>query len=76
MPIPQDQINDRKKVRCPFCDNVLGTGKFVSGFQMLCLNKYNTACGRLLEINLTENGMQVVEVPSKARDPTIIQMPQ
>jgi hypothetical protein len=68
MPIPQNQQNNRKKVRCPFCDNVLGYGNFVDGFQMYCLDKNGRACKRLLEVNVTEKGVEVVEVNARARD--------
>lgn len=68
MPIPQNHLNDKKKVRCPFCDNVLGFGNFVGGWQMFCLDKHGKACGRLLEINLTEKGVEVKEV-AKIREP-------
>ena len=72
MPIPQTELNNRKKVRCPFCDNVLGFANgIVDGFQMFCLNKHNTACGRLLQLNVTEKGVEVVEISieNKAREP-------
>ena len=69
MPIPKELQEDRKKVRCPFCDNVLGLGIFVDGFQMDCLNKdMRKSCGRRLEINLNERGVSVEEVKKRVYD--------
>lgn len=72
MPIPEKQQLNNRKIRCLFCDNVLGIGKFVGKIQMYCLNKNNTSCGRKLEITATETSIKIEEVKEMARDsPTL-----
>ena len=62
MPIPKEQDNDKYKVRCPFCDNVLCTGNFIGKLQMYCIKKQDKGCKRKLEITATEKGVKVEEV--------------
>lgn len=55
----------RKKAYCPFCGTLLCTGINGEDIQIKCTNK---RCGKLIEINFTEDGVKTIEVFSRARD--------
>lgn len=62
------QLIERKTARCPFCDAFLFTGIYAEGVQVKCKGKDGKPCGRMIEINITEKGVEMMEVQQRTRD--------
>jgi len=62
MSISKEQQIKRKNAHCPFCGALLCTGFLGKSIQIVCRGKNKYVCGKLIEINFSETGVQVEEV--------------
>jgi hypothetical protein len=71
--MPNTNNISRKTASCPFCRAELCTGISGQSIQIICRGTREQKCGKLIDINFTDGGVETKEV-SPARDPPKLQI--